>query len=226
MAAGRRSSPVAAAALADLCQRYWFPLYLYVRRRVNNVEEARDLTQEFFARLLEKNTVARADPGRGKFRSFLLASLQHFLDNEWHKARAQKRGRGRIPLTLDFSTKDSQVSVEPAHGWTAERLYERQFAVTLLERVLAGLRADYALAGKGTLFEALKGSLAGSADQNLAEIAKRLGMTAGAVKVAAHRLRRRYREILRAEVAATLAEGEDVEQEIRNLLAALGNSQK
>jgi RNA polymerase sigma factor (sigma-70 family) len=226
LAAGRRSSPAAAGALAELCQRYWVPLYVYVRRRVGNVEAARDLTQEFFTRVLEKNALARADRARGKFRSFLLTSLQHFLDNEWHKARARKRGGGRMALTLDFAAKDSQLKWEPAHGWTAERLFERQWAVTLLERVLAQLRADYSAAGKEVLFDGLKGTLAGEAKQSIAAVADRLGMTAGAVKVAAHRLRRRYREMLRAEVAETLAEGEDVDQEIRSLLAALGNSQK
>ena len=222
VAAGRRSSPAAAAALGDLCQRYWYPLYVYVRRRVADVNEARDLTQEFFARLLEKNTLALADRERGRFRSFLLTALKHFLINEWEKTRAQKRGGGRKALALDFETKEQQIALEPAHTWTPERLYERQWALTLLDQVLGQLRREYHAAGKSKLFEQLKGFLVGdSATSSHAAAAERLGMTEGAVKVAAHRLRKRYRELLRQEVAQTVAGDNEVEEEIRALFRNL-----
>ncbi|MCA1702125.1 MAG: sigma-70 family RNA polymerase sigma factor, partial [Actinobacteria bacterium] len=137
LSAGQRSSPASAAALADLCQRYWYPLYVYVRRTIRDVHEARDLTQAFFARLLEKNTLALADPQRGRFRSFLLTALKHFLINEWEKAKAQKRGGGRALLALDFDSKESQIALEPSHDATPERLFERHWAMTLLDQVLA-----------------------------------------------------------------------------------------
>ena len=222
VAAGRRSSPASKAALADLCQRYWYPLYVYVRRRVADVDEARDLTQDFFARLLEKNTLALADPERGRFRSFLLTALKHFLINEWEKARAQKRGGGRKALAIDFEAKESQFTREPAHTWTPERLYERHWALTLLDQVLAQLRQEFQAAGKGKLFEQLKGFLVGdSATATHADAAGKLGMSEGAVKVAAHRLRKRYRELLRQEVAQTVADDNEVEDEIRALFRSL-----
>lgn len=221
LAAGRRSSPDASRALAELCQRYWYPLYLYVRRRVNHLHEARDLTQEFFARLLEKQALARADPERGRFRSFLLTALQHFLVNEWEKARAQKRGGGRVRLALDFDAKDAQASFEPAHDWTAERIYERQWALTLLDQVLGKLRREYADGNKLRLFDELKPFLAGESKRiRYADAARSLNLSEGAVRVAAHRLRKRYRELLREEVAQTVADDAEVEDEIRALFAA------
>ena len=222
LSAGKRASPASAAALSTLCQRYWYPLYVYVRRTIRDVDEARDLTQEFFARLLEKNTLAHADPERGRFRSFLLTALKHFLINEWEKGKAQKRGGGKAALALDFETKDSTFSLEPAHAWTPERLYERQWALTLLDQVLAQLRKEYTAAGKGRLFEQLKSSLAGeSSTATYADLAGPLGMTEGAVKVAAHRLRKRYRELLREEVAQTVADKDEVEDEMRSLFRSL-----
>src|SRR5688572_16166996 len=161
LAAGAASSPETERALADLCQRYWFPLYVYVRRRIGAVEEARDLTQEFFAQLLERKTIARADPERGRFRSFLLTALQHFLSNEWQKQQTQKRGGGQRVLSLDFDSKDSQIALEPIDERTAERLYERQWALTLLDGVLASLRQEHEAAGKTRWFEHLKPFLAG-----------------------------------------------------------------
>jgi RNA polymerase sigma factor (sigma-70 family) len=223
LAAGRRSSPEGERALADLCRRYWYPLYVYVRRRVHDVEEARDLTQEFFAGLLERQTLARADPKRGRFRTFLLTSLQHFLINEWQKARAQKRGGGRRALALDFDAKDSQAAFEPAHDWTAERVYERQWALTLLDQVLGRLRQEYADADKARLFEQLKPFLAGETQTTrYAGVAQALKLSEGAVRVAAHRLRKRYRELLREEVAQTVADDAEVEDEIRALFTACG----
>src|SRR5437667_1881708 len=222
LSAGRPASPASAAALSTLCQRYWYPLYVYVRRTIRDIDEARDLTQEFFARLLEKNTLAHADPERGRFRSFLLTALKHFLINEWEKGQAQKRGGGRTTLALDFEAKDSTFSLEPSHAWTPERLYERQWALTLLDQVLAQLRQEYTAAGKGQLFETLKTCLAGeNSTATYADVARPLGMTEGAVKVAAHRLRKRYRELLRQEVAQTVADENEVEDEMRSLFRSL-----
>jgi RNA polymerase sigma-70 factor (ECF subfamily) len=220
--AGRRLSPDSSSALADLCQRYWYPLYVFVRRSVSDLDEARDLTQEFFARLLEKNTLALADPERGRFRTFLLAALRNFLHNERTRARSQKRGGGRAPLTLDFDSKDSRQPLEPAHRWSAERLYERQWAITLLDNVLARLQAEYEAAGKAALFQRLKSVLAAeSASAPHADIAAELAMSPGAVKVAAHRLRRRYRELLRDEVGQTVADEQDIDEEVRSLFRSL-----
>jgi RNA polymerase sigma-70 factor (ECF subfamily) len=225
VAAGRSphgGSPESKAALADLCQRYWYPLYVYVRRRVADRDEARDLTQDFFARLLEKNTLALADPERGRFRSFLLTTLKHFLINEWEKNRAQKRGGGRKTLALDFDAKEQQFTLEPAHTWTPERQFERHWALALLDQVLLQLRQEYHAGGKQKLFEQLKSFLVGdSAKASHADAAQRLGMTEGAVKVAAHRLRKRYRELLRQEVAQTVADDNEVEDEIRSLFRSL-----
>jgi RNA polymerase sigma factor (sigma-70 family) len=223
LAAGAASSPETERALADLCQRYWFPLYVYVRRRIGDVDQARDLTQEFFARLLEKKTIARADPQRGRFRSFLLTALQHFLANEWQKQQTQKRGGGQRVLSLDFDSKDRQAAFEPAHDWTAERLYERQWALTLLDGVLARLRQEYEAAGKTRWFEQLKPFLAGETkNAAYSGAAAALQVSEGAARVAAHRLRKRYRELLRQEVAQTVADDADVEDEIRALFAAVG----
>jgi RNA polymerase sigma factor (sigma-70 family) len=222
LAAGAEASPETERALADLCQRYWYPLYVYVRRRIGDVDQARDLTQEFFARLLEKKTIARADPERGRFRSFLLTSLQHFLANEWQKHQTQKRGGGRRIVPLDFEGKDSHGAIEPAHDWTPERLYERQWALTLLDSVLARLRNEYEQAGKTRWFEQLKPFLAGDTKTaSYAEAAAALHVGQGAVRVAAHRLRKRYRELLRQEVAQTVADDADIEDEIRALFAAV-----
>lgn len=156
LAAGRRSSPDSNEALSELCRTYWYPLYVYVRRRVPHADEAQDLTQEFFTRLLEKNYLSAATPTRGRFRAFLLTAVQHFLANEWDKARAQKRGGGQVVISLDFRSGESRYSVEPADGSTPERLYERQWVLTLLDHVLARLGEELALAGKSRDFQQLK----------------------------------------------------------------------
>jgi RNA polymerase sigma-70 factor (ECF subfamily) len=223
LAAGREGTPRSAEALAELCGKYWPPVYAYVRRRVADVHEAQDLTQEFFARLLEKQALGKADPQRGRFRAFLLTAVKNFLANERDRADAQKRGGGRAVLPFDFAATDSRLSAEPADTMTPERLFDRQWAVLLLETALARLRAEYDEAGKGTLFERLKGGLSGEAGLPLAEIARALDMTEAAVKSAAHRLRKRYRELLRGEVSETMADGEDIDDEIHGLFAALGN---
>jgi RNA polymerase sigma-70 factor (ECF subfamily) len=219
--AGRSDTTRAQDALSKLCQTYWHPLYAYVRRLGNSPPDAQDLTQEFFARLLQKNYLAAADEHRGRFRSFLLAALKHFLANEWDKAGAQKRGGGQIPLPIDFGPAETACRFEPA-DITAEKIYERRWALTLLEQVLRRLREEYVHAGRENLFDQLKPTLTeASRTVRYAEMGAHLGLSEGAVKVAVHRLRLRYREVLRAEIADTVASPDEVEDELRNLFAAL-----
>jgi RNA polymerase sigma-70 factor (ECF subfamily) len=221
-AARASETPRAAAALAELCRVYWYPLYAYVRRRNYEVHEAEDLTQEFFARLLEKNFLADVDPEKGKFRAFLLAALKHFLANEWRSSQAQKRGGGQPIVSLDTSAAETRYRLEPSHNLTPERLFERQWAITVLDRVLAGLQAEFAAQGKQPLFEELKQFLAAEQPaEGHADAAKKLGMTPGAVKTAVHRLRRQYRALLRDEIAQTVANPEEIDDEIRYLLSCL-----
>jgi RNA polymerase sigma-70 factor (ECF subfamily) len=222
LTAGRSDTPRARDALARLCQAYWHPLYAYVRRLGNSPPDAQDLTQEFFARLLAKNYLADADESRGRFRSFLLTALKHFLANEWDKARAQKRGGGQPPIPIDLGTAETACHFEPADDTTAEKIFERRWALTLLEQVMRRLREEYVYTGREKLFEQLKPTLTeASRTVRYAEIAGRLGMSEGAVKVAVHRLRQRYRELLRAEIADTVASPGEVDDELRNLFAAL-----
>src|SRR5262245_39236804 len=221
-AAGRKECPEARAALAVLCQTYWYPLYAYARRRLARADDAQDLTQEFFARLLEKAYLQAADPRRGKFRPFLLTAFQRFLANEHARAAAQKRGGHRRPLPLEFQDGERRYRHEPADPTTPETLYERRWALTLLEQVLARLRQEFTRAGKERLFEALKGTLTGDGTGEPYErIGQELGLSEPAVKTAAHRLRRRYQELLRDEVAQTLASPEEIEDELRDLFAAV-----
>lgn len=225
LAAGHKSAPQSEQALAELCQAYWGPVYTFVRRKIAAVHDAQDLTQAFFTRLLERNLLAVAEPERGRFRSFLLASVQHFLCNESDRQQAQKRGGGQKLVALDFQRHDSRHRFEPADLADPERIFMRAWALTLLEQVMSKLRAEHVQAGKELIFEKLKGSLSrGAADISGAEIAAELGMSPNAVKVAAHRLRRRYRELLRAEIAQTLADPADIDDEIRELFAALRGS--
>jgi DNA-directed RNA polymerase specialized sigma24 family protein len=174
--------------------------------------------------LLERNDLAVAQPERGRFRAFLLTAFKHFLANEWEKASAQKRGGGRAPIALDFETGESRFTFEPAVELTPERLFDRQWALTLLDHVLSRVRASYVSAGKEVQFEQLKPFLAGpSASEAYTEPARALGMSEGAVKVAVHRLRRRYRELLREETAQIVSGRDEIEDEIRSLFAALGS---
>lgn len=223
LAAGHSDTTHARTALEQLCRQYWPPLYAYVRRAGRTREEAEDLTQEFFARLLAQNTVARADPARGRFRSFLLASLKHFLANEWDKATARKRGGGAQLLPLEFDTAETRCTQPVAPGDTPDRAFDRQWALTLLDVVLGRLRQEYAGAGREDLFLGLKDTLAGGrAEIPYRDLGVRLALSEGAVKVAAHRLRQRYRELLRLEIANTVAAPEEVEEELRQLFVALG----
>lgn len=220
--AGDPAAPRARESLAELCDAYWYPLYAYIRRRGYGPEPARDLTQDFFARLLEKGLLAEVDPSRGRFRSFLRTVCAHFLANRRDWERARKRGGGRPVLPIDPVDAEGRYARELADGLTPERIFERSWALTLLGRVLDQLGREYDEAGKSATFEALRGMLAGEPDATTyAEVAARLGSTEGAVRVAAHRLRRRYGELLRREIASTLAEPDEVDDEIRALFAAL-----
>ncbi len=223
LAAGQPDSPQAAAALEELCRAYWLPVYLYVRQQVGDAHESQDLTQAFFARLLQKQAIAVADPQRGRFREFLLTACRHFLSNEWQTLRAQKRGGGQRVLSLDFDSGESRFAIAAVDRQTPERLYERQWAVTLLERVLAALCSEFESKGKRAQFEVLKVHLTGrNAAESYAQAAAQLGMSEGAVKVAVHRLRSRYRAVLRAEIGETVSGPEEVEDEIRRLFLVLG----
>ena len=222
LSAGDGPSPQAQEAITQLCQTYWYPLYAFVRRQGCGPHDAQDLTQEFFARLLQSHFFAVADPKRGRFRSFLLASMKHFLLHEWEKARALRRGGGRQVIPLDVAGGESRYGLEPADPVSADRVFERRWALTLLEQVVERLRADYAGAGKASLFDALKPALTGARGlAGYGEVAGRLGLSEGAVKVAVHRLRQRYGELLREQIAHTVGSPAEVEEELRHLLGVL-----
>jgi RNA polymerase sigma factor (sigma-70 family) len=222
LTAGHTDTTRAQQALSRLCETYWYPLYAYVRRRGYSPPDAQDMTQEFFARLLARNWVEAADPEKGRFRTFLLTAMSRFLADEWNKARAQKRGGGISPVPLRFDTAETRYGHEPSDPVTPEQCFERRWALTLLEAVLKRLRADYEREGKGGLFAALHGCLLGERDaQPYAELAVALDMNEGAVKVAVHRLRKRYRQLLADEIAQTVASPDEVEQELRHLQAVL-----
>lgn len=222
LAAGERGSAAGEVALERLCSLYWNPIFAYVRRRGYSSDEAADLTQGFFARLIEKGDLASADRSRGRFRTFLLSACQHFLANQWHRSRAQKRGGDRSSVSLDVAAADRSIESALAHNETPEVLYERQWCRTLLAGVLDDLREEYQATGRGKVFEGLKRFLTGDHDPAYAEAARELAITPGAVKVAVHRLRNRYRDALRERVAATVASEDEVADEIRHLLKTLG----
>jgi RNA polymerase sigma-70 factor (ECF subfamily) len=220
--AGRKSSPHSDRALSELCQQYWYPLYAYVRRRVNSREDAEDLTQGFFARFLEKNYLEGLAAERGKFRAFLLAALKHFLANERDKAGRQKRGGGSYALSLDWQHADERFHFEPPDRATPDRQFDREWALALLERVIQRLESECATAGRAALFAQARGYLmVGEAAIPYAAAATALGMEEGAVRVAVHRLRKRYRELLREEIAQTVNDPAQVSEELRSLQAAL-----
>jgi DNA-directed RNA polymerase specialized sigma24 family protein len=223
VAAGDRSAPEARQALTELCTDYWYPLYAFIRRKGYSADDALDLTQDYFARLLARGTVAAADPGKGRFRSFLLADCTYFLAHALERDQARKRGGGAVLLSIDARGAEGRYVHEPAHNLTAERLFERDWANALLERVLAEIRREYHDSGRGVLFDSLKFVL--SEDPRKipqAEIARRLGLSAGAVQVSVHRLRKRYRALVREAIAATITDPDEIEAELRDLFAALG----
>jgi RNA polymerase sigma-70 factor (ECF subfamily) len=220
--AGNPQAALARESLAELCGNYWYPLYAYIRRRGYQPEQARDLTQDFFARVIEKGLLAEADPTRGRFRAFLRTVCAHFLSNRRDWDQARKRGGGRSPVSIDSVDAEGRYSRELADELTPERIFDRSWALTLLGRVLDQLGREYDEAGKAATFEGLRGLLAGDPEvDSYAAVAARLGSSEGAVRVAAHRLRRRYGELLREEIAATLAEPADVDDEIKALFSAL-----
>ena len=220
----RGSTPDARTALETLCRVYWFPLYAYVRRRGYDVHDSRDLTQEYFATLLEKGLIESADPYRGKFRAFLLTSMRNFLTNQWDKRQAKKRGGGKNPLSLDFEDGDSRYAMEPNHAMTPERLYERQCAIAILDHVMVKLREEFERANAAREFDQLKAFLAGrNPDASYAMAAEALGISESAATAAGSRLRKRYGALLREEIAQTLANPNDVDAELRDLFTILGS---
>ncbi len=220
--AGGGDPAQAGSALAALCQTYWYPLYSYVRRLGHGPDDAKDLTQEFFARLLEKQWVAQVDASRGRFRSFLLTALKHFLANEWRRTQTVKRGGRQRLLSLD-DTAEALNAGEPASDLTPEKLYERRWALRLFERALSRLERDYQAAGRQDVYQALKEFLSADAkDGEYTQLGQRLGLSRGAVAAAVHRLRQRYRELVREEIAQTVTDEAGLEDEMRSLLAALG----
>jgi RNA polymerase sigma-70 factor (ECF subfamily) len=225
LAAARSDTPRAQAALEHLCQTYWYPLYAFIRRRGNSSEDAKDLTQAFFLSLLKGGSIGRADQSRGRFRSFLLGAANHFLAREWAKEQAQKRGGGQQVLSLDLAAAESRFALEPAHPDTPDKAFDREWARILLDTVLTRLESEYRQEGKAGLFEALKQTLAGTSEtQPHAVTAVQLKMNEGAVRVAVHRLRGRYRELLRAEIADTVASPDEVKSELRHLFKTIANS--
>ena len=223
LSAARNDTTRAREALAGLCQTYWPALHAYVRRRGFSPHDAEDLTQEFFARLLEHNWIARADARKGRFRSFLLTALKRFLADEWDKARAQKRGGGRQPVPLDSEAGGPCDAAGPAGGLPADLVYDRHWALALLERTMGRLRAEFAQAGKAREFDHLKVFLTTDRKEiPYAAAAAAAGLNEGAARVAVHRLRKRYRELFREELARTVAEPGEVDAELRHLIAVLG----
>lgn len=222
LAARRGSTSESRTALASLCAAYWSPLYAYIRRRGFQFDEAQDLTQEFFARMLEKQSLEHVSREKGRFRAFLLASLKNFLANCRRDERALKRRPAGGVMSLDFAAAEERYRLEPLDRLTPEKLYERRWALTLLEQTLARLQAEYETSGKTAAFERLKPYLsAGQEKTSYAAAAADLDMSEGAIKVAVHRLRRRYRELLRREVAQTVANPDDLEEELQSLFEAL-----
>src|SRR5262245_13433465 len=225
LSAAQGSSPEADQALSILCSVYWPPLYAYIRRKGYAVPEAQDLTQAFFVRLMEKNYLQDVQRGRGKFRSFLLASLKHFLANEWDRAQTQKRGGGISIVPLEIESAEEQYIAERADYLTPEKIYERRWVLTLIDRVFRQLEKEFEVSGRATIFAQLKTFITESENRiPHRQIAADLGMTEGAVKVAVHRLRRRYRDLMRAEVGRPIAcpsNSDEVDDELRYLLSAL-----
>jgi RNA polymerase sigma-70 factor (ECF subfamily) len=225
IAAARGTDPEAArAALSTLCEAYWYPLYAFIRRWAADPDAARDLTQAFLTSLLERRDIEQVRPERGRFRTFLLASVKHFLLNEAVRSRAMKRGGGVALLPLAFDDAEGRYQFEPADQTTPETLYERRWALTVLERVIATVQSKWREAGRGAEFDVLKASLLGEGPSGgYAAAAHQLGSTEGAVKVAVHRLRKTFRTELRAAIAETVSDPADVEEELRYLERALGS---
>jgi RNA polymerase sigma-70 factor (ECF subfamily) len=221
--AGAGPASIARDALEKLCRIYWYPLYGFIRRQGRSPEDAQDLTQEFFARLLENETLRQADKDRGRFRTFLLACLKHFLVSDWRKATAAKRSGGPL-ISLDQEEAEDRYRAEPSDQLSPDKVFEKRWAAALLEQVLRRLGEEYAAQGKQQLFETLRLTLWGNKDvAPYSELAPQLGMSEGALKVAVHRLRQRYLDLLRSEVAQTLAHPGDVDDELRYLIQVMSD---
>lgn len=222
LAAGHPEAPEARAALERLCRTYWFPIYAFIRRHGHNLADAQDLTQEFFLQLLKRGDLASADPKRGRFRWFLLTAVKHFLANEWRKVQTQKRGGGQTFVPFDGASAEQRYQLEDVRELPPDRLYERSWALTMLYHARDQLRAEYGFNGKADKFELLEQFLPGEeSEATYAEAGRRLGLTESAVKSEVFRLKRRYRNLLRQAVAQTVAQSEDVDDEIRYLAALL-----
>jgi RNA polymerase sigma factor (sigma-70 family) len=219
------TSPETRNALETLCRGYWYPLYAYARRAGRSPHDAEDLTQQFFAHLLEKDWLRTAAPEKGRFRAFLLVALKRFMAKEWHRSTAQKRGGVQHPLPLETADAERRYAGEPVEALAADEIYERRWAMTLLDQALEQLRAEFSSAGKIVEFDCLKQWLSAERDQiPYADLASRLGGSEGAARVAVHRLRKRFRQIFRERIAFTIADGEDLDEEIRHLVAVLGRA--
>jgi RNA polymerase sigma factor (sigma-70 family) len=221
LAAGQTQVPGSAGALEKLCQTYWYPLYAYVRRCGVDTHGAEDLTQEFLARFLAGNHVAKASPAKGRFRFYLLSALKHFLSDTWDHQRRLKRGGGQTVVSLDGPVGEARYRLEPRDNSSPDRIFERRWALTLLEQVLSRLEQEYRDAGKSALFHRLKGFLTDEESSAYPQAARDLEMSEGALRVAVHRLRRRYGEVLRLEIAHTVADPDEVAEEMRHLRESL-----
>jgi len=220
--AGQDDSQQSAAALEQLCRTYWYPLYAFVRREGHGPEEAADFTQEFFSRLLADNSLARVSPNKGKFRSFLLAAMKHLLANEWHRSQTQKRGGGAAHFSLDALAAEDRYQLDPPDEATPEVLFDRRWAEALVDAVTARLQSEFSGAGMAARFQALKVFLlADEEPASYAQTAQQLGLTESAVKSAIHRMRQRYGELLRAEIANTVTNPQEMEEELRHFVAVL-----
>ena len=222
LAAGQGDTSQSAVALEALCRTYWYPLYAFVRRKGHNAHDAQDLTQAFFARLLEKNYVAQADRERGRFRTFLLAAVNHFLADEWDKTRRLKRGGGQEIISFDAASAEERYRLEPSDPLDASKLYERRWVTTLFDRVLTRLEDEFRQAGKGRLFDLLKGSLIAEEPRSpYRELGAQLGLKEDAVKQSVHRMRRRYGELFREEIAQTVDNPQKIEDELNHIFSVL-----
>ncbi|MGE3310179.1 MAG: RNA polymerase sigma factor [Limisphaerales bacterium] len=223
LSAGAPGGTGAEVALERLCRDYWYPLYAFLRRQGVGPQDAEDLTQDFLADLLRRESLQSVDPGKGRFRSFLLVALKRFLINARERSRAAKRGGGAEHVAFDTDLAENRYLKEPSGGWSADRIYERRWALILLERVMTRLKSEAAGRGKSAEFEVLKVFLTAEAPSTrYAEAGSVVGLTENAARVAVHRLRRRFRELFREEIAHTVSRPEDIDDEIRHLLAALG----
>lgn len=222
LAAGGNDSSVARASLEQLCGAYWYPLYAFARQSGQNPENAKDLTQGFFCRLLEKNYLAQADREKGRFRTFMLSAFKHFMAKEWRREQAIKRGGDREFISIDGDEAEHRYGADLREDLTPDRIFERKWAITILDRTLTALREEYHQSGREAVFEQLKEIITtGTPERPHAEIAATLGLKPGAVKVAAHRLRQRYRETLRKEIAQTVGSEDEIDEELNNLTLVL-----